>query len=306
MAAFSCWRSFASGGWRLGFLSTTVFLLLPAALTACHVAARSWEQLQRLDRSDLTERKMSAEPVTRSEVFGQLRKELYGEEPSTGSDTHIFIILGASVSINRQRSICFHIPKESISRWMKLRGEQKTNNAWGEGGLVVGGMCLDLTYSTYLCGNDTDSLQSCTVSKKCAESTYFIVSQWKARCLWQSSGACVDSFFHSFALPACYLHFVGLVVCSKVQHCTTTTQSTLSAHFCFSCKYDAFSVQTITTYFWCPILGLFAQGDLAKKKIYPTLWYVTVLELQPLCVLGGVWPLARVPTGCLGLTMSLL
>lgn len=33
---------------------------------------------------------------------------------------------------------------------------------------------------------------------------------------------------------------------------------------------------------------LFVQGDLAKKKIYPTLWYVTVLELQPLCVLGGV------------------
>lgn len=144
MAAFSCWRSFASGGWRLGFLSTTVFLLLPAALTAGHVAARSWEQLQRLDRSDLTERKMSAEPVTRSEVFGQLRKELYGEEPSTGSDTHIFIILGASVSINRQRSLCFHIPKESISRWMKLRGEQKNKQrlGWGEtgGGRNVSGL----------------------------------------------------------------------------------------------------------------------------------------------------------------------
>lgn len=45
------------------------------------------------------EQKMSAEPATRSEVFGQLRKELYGEEHSSGSDTHIFIILGASVSI---------------------------------------------------------------------------------------------------------------------------------------------------------------------------------------------------------------
>lgn len=42
---------------------------------------------------------MSEEPVSRSEVFGQLRKELYGEERSAGSDTHIFIILGASVSL---------------------------------------------------------------------------------------------------------------------------------------------------------------------------------------------------------------
>ena len=42
---------------------------------------------------------MSAEPLTRSEVFGQLRKELYGEQQPSHSNTHIFIILGASVSI---------------------------------------------------------------------------------------------------------------------------------------------------------------------------------------------------------------
>lgn len=57
---------------------------------------------------------MSAEPVSRSEVFGQLRKELYGEEPSTGSDTHIFIILGASVS-TPSNSPCFDIATESIA-----------------------------------------------------------------------------------------------------------------------------------------------------------------------------------------------
>lgn len=39
---------------------------------------------------------MSAEPLTRSQVFLQLRKELYGE--SAHSNTTIFIILGASVS----------------------------------------------------------------------------------------------------------------------------------------------------------------------------------------------------------------
>lgn len=42
--------------------------------------------------------KMSAELLTRSEVFGQLRKELYGEKQPNDSNTHIFIILGASVS----------------------------------------------------------------------------------------------------------------------------------------------------------------------------------------------------------------
>lgn len=42
--------------------------------------------------------KMSSEPLTRSEVFGQLRRELYGEELTSPSNAHIFIILGASVS----------------------------------------------------------------------------------------------------------------------------------------------------------------------------------------------------------------
>lgn len=42
--------------------------------------------------------KMSSESLTRSEVFGQLRRELYGEERSSHSNTHLFIILGASVS----------------------------------------------------------------------------------------------------------------------------------------------------------------------------------------------------------------
>lgn len=41
---------------------------------------------------------MNTELLTRSEVFGQLRKELYGEKQLNDSNTHIFIILGASVS----------------------------------------------------------------------------------------------------------------------------------------------------------------------------------------------------------------
>lgn len=45
---------------------------------------------------------MSSEPLTRSEVFGQLRRELYGEEQPTHSNTHTFIILGASVSTMSQ------------------------------------------------------------------------------------------------------------------------------------------------------------------------------------------------------------
>lgn len=50
-----------------------------------------------------TSQKMNAEPLTRSEVFGQLRKELYGEEPSSHSNTHIFIILGASGDLAKKK-----------------------------------------------------------------------------------------------------------------------------------------------------------------------------------------------------------
>ncbi|XP_060930243.1 glucose-6-phosphate 1-dehydrogenase-like isoform X2 [Limanda limanda] len=46
---------------------------------------------------------MSAEPLSRSEVFGQLRKELYGEEQSSHSNTHIFIVLGASGDLAKKK-----------------------------------------------------------------------------------------------------------------------------------------------------------------------------------------------------------
>lgn len=46
---------------------------------------------------------MSTEPLTRSEVFGQLRKELYGEEKSKHSSTHVFIILGASGDLAKKK-----------------------------------------------------------------------------------------------------------------------------------------------------------------------------------------------------------
>lgn len=36
-------------------------------------------------------------PLSRSEVFGELRKELYDDEEFHQSDVHIFIIMGASV-----------------------------------------------------------------------------------------------------------------------------------------------------------------------------------------------------------------
>lgn len=37
-------------------------------------------------------------PLSRSEVFGELRQELYDDEKFHQSDVHIFIIMGASVS----------------------------------------------------------------------------------------------------------------------------------------------------------------------------------------------------------------
>lgn len=64
----------------------------------CHVAIVEWEHSQQGQSESRWAKKMSTEPLTRSEVFGQLRKELYGEEQSSHSSTHIFIVLGASVS----------------------------------------------------------------------------------------------------------------------------------------------------------------------------------------------------------------
>uniref|UniRef100_H2UQV8 Glucose-6-phosphate 1-dehydrogenase n=1 Tax=Takifugu rubripes TaxID=31033 RepID=H2UQV8_TAKRU len=43
------------------------------------------------------------ELLTRSEVFGQLRKELYGEKQLNDSNTHIFIILGASGDLAKKK-----------------------------------------------------------------------------------------------------------------------------------------------------------------------------------------------------------
>lgn len=40
---------------------------------------------------------MSSIPVSRSEVFGELRKELHEDEDFHQSDAHVFIIMGASV-----------------------------------------------------------------------------------------------------------------------------------------------------------------------------------------------------------------
>lgn len=42
--------------------------------------------------------KMTNIPLSRSEVFGELRKELFEDEEFHQSDAHIFIIMGASVS----------------------------------------------------------------------------------------------------------------------------------------------------------------------------------------------------------------
>lgn len=58
------------------------------------------------ERERSQDQKMTAEPLTRSELFVQLRKELFGEERSTFSKTHIFVILGASVSTTSLNFFC--------------------------------------------------------------------------------------------------------------------------------------------------------------------------------------------------------
>lgn len=42
-------------------------------------------------------------PLSRSEVFGELRKELHEDEEFHQSDAHIFIIMGASVRAGEGR-----------------------------------------------------------------------------------------------------------------------------------------------------------------------------------------------------------
>ena len=44
-------------------------------------------------------------PLSRSEVFGELRKELYEDEEFGQSDAHVFIIMGASVRMRRNTEI---------------------------------------------------------------------------------------------------------------------------------------------------------------------------------------------------------
>ncbi|MED6274225.1 glucose-6-phosphate 1-dehydrogenase [Characodon lateralis] len=53
-------------------------------------------------RSTATDEKMSL-PLSRSEVFGELRKELYDDEEFHQSDVHIFIIMGASGDLAKKK-----------------------------------------------------------------------------------------------------------------------------------------------------------------------------------------------------------
>lgn len=45
-------------------------------------------------------------PLSRSEVFGELRKELYEDKEFHQSDVHVFIIMGASVRAQQRVAIC--------------------------------------------------------------------------------------------------------------------------------------------------------------------------------------------------------
>uniref|UniRef100_A0A8C9TR42 Glucose-6-phosphate 1-dehydrogenase n=1 Tax=Scleropages formosus TaxID=113540 RepID=A0A8C9TR42_SCLFO len=50
-----------------------------------------------------SEQKMSGIPLSRSEIFGQLRKELHDDEEFHQSDAHIFIIMGASGDLAKKK-----------------------------------------------------------------------------------------------------------------------------------------------------------------------------------------------------------
>lgn len=50
--------------------------------------------------------KMSNIPLSRSEVFGELRKELHNDHEFRHSDVHVFIIMGASVRTEVWLQLC--------------------------------------------------------------------------------------------------------------------------------------------------------------------------------------------------------
>lgn len=45
-------------------------------------------------------------PLSRSEVFGELRKELHEDKAFHQSDVHVFIIMGASVRAEERSVVC--------------------------------------------------------------------------------------------------------------------------------------------------------------------------------------------------------
>lgn len=81
----------ARPGWQLEF-----YVCVCVRVSCDHIGV--WVAPILLQQRHWVVQKMSTELLTRSEVFGQLRKELYGEKQPNDSNTHIFIILGASVS----------------------------------------------------------------------------------------------------------------------------------------------------------------------------------------------------------------
>lgn len=48
-------------------------------------------------------------PLSRSEVFGELRKELHEDKEFHHSDVHVFIIMGASVRAEERSVVCGYI-----------------------------------------------------------------------------------------------------------------------------------------------------------------------------------------------------
>ncbi|KAG7471838.1 hypothetical protein MATL_G00102260 [Megalops atlanticus] len=54
-------------------------------------------------KREIPRKKMTAPPLSRSEVFGQLRKELHDDKEFHQSDVHIFIIMGASGDLAKKK-----------------------------------------------------------------------------------------------------------------------------------------------------------------------------------------------------------
>ncbi|KAL4655489.1 glucose-6-phosphate 1-dehydrogenase-like [Arapaima gigas] len=162
--------------------------------------------------------KMSSLPLSRSEVFGQLRKELHEDKEFHQSDVHIFIIMGASLGSMSEKVSFLHI------RWLFRDGllpEQTYFVGFARSNLTVEQIRTACLPYMKVAGDETERLsaffsRNTYQSGKYDEGTSF--SRLDAHLLSLPGGKTANRLFY-LALPPSVYHSVT----SNIRnHCMST------------------------------------------------------------------------------------